>query len=644
MILQEHTIFADRYQLERLLGRGGFSEVWLATDNWTHLQVAIKVYAPGQGMNADGLQDFCSELANVFELNHTNLLKPTHVDSWNDMPYLIMAYCSQGALTKKIQKLTEFELWKLIHDVASGLAYLHDKDVVHQDIKPDNILIDNYGNYVITDFGISSRARNTLRKSVIGGAISGGTTAYMGPERFSKQPAPTKASDIWSFGAMLFELIEGDMPFGEMGGGVQKAGADMPEINASVSCELKELVGRMLAPQTWDRPTAVQLKQIAATHNQIPASYTEGCKTQLLGNAEGTTTAENPEIEKPKKKLKKHILWSGIVCIFALFLLYVLYAGCYFSCYQKYVSCDADGLSNYFGQVKVTDAVFGNQMGDWWWTIENQTKDCVVRKGDGGYWLSVLPNNSSEERQLEFYIKPRIGSRESVIITQAGKNEQLSINKSTLSFSAYGGTKVVTVSSNIDWDVQSSSGNMFTVARKNNDLTVKVSPNTSSNSRVDYLVVKSRSGNKSAKVELKQPGKPSANISKVWMEHNTTMYGDKGTKLHITFDADNVYQHELLVCVHLSEDGKPFALAKNNTYGIKDGQTTLQGGELSADHTHNAWSDYQLFIPYASLMIPNSKTELTLKAEVEIFDKTEGKWISSKPISEGATVTFKMWK
>lgn len=63
MKLQPDTLFANRYQLERLLGRGGFSEVWLAKDNWTHLRVALKVYAPGQGMDANGLQDFCGELA-----------------------------------------------------------------------------------------------------------------------------------------------------------------------------------------------------------------------------------------------------------------------------------------------------------------------------------------------------------------------------------------------------------------------------------------------------------------------------------------------------------------------------------------------------------------------------------------------------
>lgn len=273
MQLQENTLFANRYQLIKLLGRGGFSEVWLAKDNWTHLQIAIKVYAPGQGMDQDGLQDFCGELASVYDLNHSNLLKPQHVDTWENMPYLIMAYCPAGSCVKRVGKMTEAELWKLIHDVAAGLAYLHEKDVIHQDIKPDNILIDTEGNYLITDFGISTRARSTLRKSVIGGNTSGGTTAYMGPERFSRQPAPTKASDIWSFGAMAFELLEGVTPFGEIGGGMQKGGAEIPFINAPVSDALKYTIFKMLSKETWDRPTAATLIEWANNPNAIEIDY-----------------------------------------------------------------------------------------------------------------------------------------------------------------------------------------------------------------------------------------------------------------------------------------------------------------------------------------------------------------------------------
>ena len=262
MQLTQNTYFGEgnRYYLQKLLGRGGFSEVWLAKDAITDLELAIKVYAPGTGMDEDGLQTFSKELTRVYNLNHPNLLRPQHVDSWEGMPYLLMAYCPQGSLVKRIGGMSEVAIRKVLHDVASGLAYLHAHDVVHQDIKPDNILLDDVGNYVITDFGISTRARSTLRKSVAASAAhSGGTIAYMGPERFGKEPAPIKASDVWSLGAMLYELMTGDTPFGEHGGLIQKSGAEIPTIQGNYSNELKQMVEQMLALNPWDRPTAEDL-------------------------------------------------------------------------------------------------------------------------------------------------------------------------------------------------------------------------------------------------------------------------------------------------------------------------------------------------------------------------------------------------
>ncbi|MCQ2324624.1 MAG: bifunctional serine/threonine-protein kinase/formylglycine-generating enzyme family protein [Paludibacteraceae bacterium] len=264
MQLTEHTYFGEgnRYYLEKLLGRGGFSEVWLVKDTIMELELVLKVYAPGTGMDEDGLKTFSKELANVFNLHHQNLLKPQHVDTWQGMPYLTVPYCQQGSLVKRIGKMSESEIRQLIHDVAAGLAYLHERDIIHQDIKPDNILIDEAGNYVITDFGISTRARSTLRKSVAASsANSGGTIAYMGPERFGKEPAPIMASDIWSLGAMLYELMTGDTPFGEHGGLIQKSGAEIPTIKGDYSEDLKQLVEKMLSLEPWDRPTAVQLAE-----------------------------------------------------------------------------------------------------------------------------------------------------------------------------------------------------------------------------------------------------------------------------------------------------------------------------------------------------------------------------------------------
>lgn len=276
MQLTENTYFGegDRYCLERLLGRGGFSEVWLIKDTLTDTEDALKVYAPGTGMDNDGLKMFTKELSLVHNIHHTHILTASYVGVWQNMPYLVMPYCPKGSLVSRVGSLTEEEAWRLIRESCAGLSYLHGQaePIIHQDIKPDNILIDVLGNYVITDFGISTRSQSTLRKSVRN--VSSGTSAYMGPERFGQSPLPIKASDIWALGATIFELIEGYVPFGELGGLAQKSGADMPLIQANVSDPLKNVIYSMLAKETWDRPTASELVERAKTPHVVEQNRT----------------------------------------------------------------------------------------------------------------------------------------------------------------------------------------------------------------------------------------------------------------------------------------------------------------------------------------------------------------------------------
>lgn len=260
-----NMIFANRYRLISLIGRGGFAEVWLVEDTMTNLEVALKIYAPGTGLDAAGVQLFMSEFALVFDINHQNLLRPSHFDVTDGMPYLVLPYCSRGSCLKMIGKLDEKEIWKLIKDVAAGLSFLHSKEppIIHQDIKPDNILCNAEGQYFISDFGISTRIRSTLRRSLANAGKSAGTLCYMAPERFSKDNLPIKASDIWSVGAMLYELMTNNLPFGEHGGLIQMNGALIPNITGPYSTDLESLVERCLSKETWDRPTAMELYQWA---------------------------------------------------------------------------------------------------------------------------------------------------------------------------------------------------------------------------------------------------------------------------------------------------------------------------------------------------------------------------------------------
>ena len=310
MQLNEGMKFDNRYLLKTQLGSGGFSEVWLAEDVMVGSQkIALKVYAPGKGLDDDGVKLFSNEFQLVFNLNHSNLLRPSHFTVFERSPYLILPFCERGSASKLVGKITEEEAWRFLRDVASGLSYLHEqKDpVIHQDIKPDNVLMDHSGKYLITDFGISAKARGTLRRSV-GNAASGGTVAYMSPERFGKDPAPIMASDVWSLGASMYELLSGDVPFGEHGGLVQKSGAEIPNIHGEYSENLKNVVYRMLSMEPWDRPTAEQLVEIANKRGAGQASPHERPRPE--DRSRPTTPYQQPETPQPPKPsgLNKKVL------------------------------------------------------------------------------------------------------------------------------------------------------------------------------------------------------------------------------------------------------------------------------------------------------------------------------------------------
>lgn len=315
MQLEEHILFANRYLLERLLGRGGFSEVWLANDTLTSLKVALKVYAPGGGMDEHGVQLFSSEFSLVFNLNHSNLLKPTYYDTFERMPYLVLPYCELGSTARLIGQMREEEAWGFMRDIASGLEYLHGQEppVIHQDIKPDNILIDASGRYLLTDFGISIKARNTLRKSIMKTEGSVGTLAYMGPERFSKYPLPIKASDVFSLGATLYELLTGMVPFGEHGGLLLQHGAEIPVLEGEWSDELKGIIDLCLQKETWERPSATEIRVYCEQYLNgeipvLPGKQVEKTPADPPARPSGKITAESSvKLSAPLEEQKETI-------------------------------------------------------------------------------------------------------------------------------------------------------------------------------------------------------------------------------------------------------------------------------------------------------------------------------------------------
>ena len=332
-MFKEGDILCSKYKLKKQFNKGGFSSVWLARDLKAQADFALKIYD-----NIEDMEEFRKGFNLVVNLTHSNIFKPLAYDIHDGVPFLVMSYCQQGSTSSKIGKMSEDEVWQFAHDVAAGLAYLHDnKAIVHQDIKPGNILIDDGGKYMITDFDISTRQRHTIRmtarqvQEMQDFNYGSGTPDYMGPERwpdaetgYKPSARPIASSDIWSLGATLFELMTGEMPFGETGGAYQRSlckklsprkrkSNAVPEIKGNYSKELKKLVRMCLAKDAWDRPSAKQIAESAPMHKAPVLHPCKWKKYSVIGGAAAviaggayfswTSVIKDPIVENPNDSI-----------------------------------------------------------------------------------------------------------------------------------------------------------------------------------------------------------------------------------------------------------------------------------------------------------------------------------------------------
>lgn len=307
--LYENELFDGRYRLIEKRGQGTFGQVWKALDEHLDLEVAIKIYL---SLGQEDNEEFKSEFKTTFRLNHPNLLRPTYFGLCGDRAYLVMPYCS-AVTTQLIGCCDEPRLWSFISDVAKGLAYLHDCDIIHHDIKPDNILIGEAGNYMISDFGISEKIRSVFRRnsersnssSVEGSDLFSGSIAYMAPEMFLEDPFAVKASDVWAFGATLYEMVTGELPFFGQGGVMQNNGAEIPTVqNDSISDSIKQLISHCLAKDPWDRPSAADIAAYTRYHAETssPKMDWQTFYKQLKGE----------EVSPPEPR-KRRLWWIPVV-------------------------------------------------------------------------------------------------------------------------------------------------------------------------------------------------------------------------------------------------------------------------------------------------------------------------------------------
>jgi eukaryotic-like serine/threonine-protein kinase len=209
------SIINNRFRLDRLLGRGGFAQVFLCTDAVLGRQVAIKILNPaiGDTEGFDFLGRFQAEARAVAALEHPNLLGIYDFGEVEGTVYLVMPYIDGGSLHDRIaggRILPLREIANYLGQTAEGLDYAHRRGIVHRDIKPQNLLIRAEDNrLLIADFGVAKVLQGGSAQTQTA-AI--GTVAYMAPEQLSGRAAPS--IDIYALGCLLFQLLTGRVPYG----------------------------------------------------------------------------------------------------------------------------------------------------------------------------------------------------------------------------------------------------------------------------------------------------------------------------------------------------------------------------------------------------------------------------------------------
>ena len=202
------------YQIERRLGKGGMSSVYLALQESLNRHVALKIMATALVQDNTFINRFMREARLVARLVHPNIAKVFDIGAVNDHPYLAMEYIDGGTLRERIknQPLPIEQVFTVMRDVTSALACAHAEGIIHRDIKPANILFRSRGSVVLGDFGIAKALAGNTAVTALTNATAIGTPCYMSPEQargFKIDPR----SDQYGLGTVLYECLTGHPPY-----------------------------------------------------------------------------------------------------------------------------------------------------------------------------------------------------------------------------------------------------------------------------------------------------------------------------------------------------------------------------------------------------------------------------------------------
>ncbi|WP_407653780.1 protein kinase domain-containing protein [Archangium lipolyticum] len=253
-------LFAGRYALLRMLGRGGMGTVYQARDSLVGDVVALKKLELGKDAGPDALERFSREVRLARRITHPHVARMHDLGTHEGQAFLTMEFVEGDDLRMVLARerpLSAPRAARITLAVCEGLAAAHAAGVVHRDLKPANILVESGGRVVLTDFGIARAVAGEVASRTQGAV---GTPMYMAPEQVSGDPVDARA-DLYAVGLLLFEMLTGEQPFsGETPWATALARLRQPapdlRTRPSVPAPLAELVHRCLARAPEERPAS----------------------------------------------------------------------------------------------------------------------------------------------------------------------------------------------------------------------------------------------------------------------------------------------------------------------------------------------------------------------------------------------------